>query len=116
MHWEAHGQTAAEVVYRRADASKPNMGPTTWAGDKPRKTDVSIAKNYLAQDEIKALNLIILAYLDFAELQAMSLKPMYIANWIARRFKLVATRRMSLDYLAECFRSRPCWQFSEQLI
>ncbi len=84
MHWAAHGQTAAEVVHRRADATKPNMGLTTWAGDRPRKTDVSIAKNYLAEDEIKALNLIISAYLDFAELQAMSRKPMYMANWIAK--------------------------------
>ncbi len=84
MHWAAHGHTAAEIVHRRADASEPNMGLTSWAGDKLRKTDVSIAKNYLKEDEIKALNLIVSAYLDFAELQALNRKPMYMAGWIAK--------------------------------
>jgi hypothetical protein len=81
MHWAVHGQTAAEVIHRRADANKPNMGLTTWAGDRPRKADVSIAKNYLSEEELQALNLIVSAYLDFAELQARSHKPMYMADW-----------------------------------
>ena len=84
MHWAAHGQTAAEIVHRRADASQPNMGLTSWTADKPRKTDIAIAKNYLNEDEIKTLNLIVSAYLDFAELQALSRKPMYMADWIGK--------------------------------
>ncbi len=84
MHWAVHGQTAAEVIYRRADATKPNMGLTTWAGDQPRKTDATIAKNYLAKEEIEALNLIVSTYLDFAELQAHGRKPMYMADWIGK--------------------------------
>ena len=73
MHWAAHGHTAAEIVRQRADATKPHMGLTSWKnapGGPVRKTDVAIAKNYLTQPEIEALNLIVSAYLDFAELQA----------------------------------------------
>lgn len=84
MHWAAHGHTAAEVIHRRADASQPNMGLTTWDGDGPRKTDVSIAKNYLKQDEIEALNRIVTAYLEFAELQALNRKPMSMIDWISK--------------------------------
>ena len=82
MHWAAHRQTAAEVIHRRADASKPQMGLTAWAGDRPRKSDAGVAKNYLTEDEIKALNLIVSAYLDFAELQAMNHQPMTMQGWI----------------------------------
>lgn len=84
MHWAAHGHTAAEIVAQRAEASKPNMGLTSWSGDKPRKSDVIIAKNYLAQDELDALNRIVTAYLEFAELQAQNRKPMYMADWITK--------------------------------
>ncbi len=84
IHWAAHGHTAAEIVHRRADATQPNMGLTTWAGDRPRKADVSIAKNYLNDEELKALNLIVSAYLDFAELQALSRKPMYMNDWLGK--------------------------------
>src|SRR5580658_6029360 len=70
MHWAAHGQTAAEVIVRRADSSRPNMGLTTWAGGKPRRTDAGIAKNYLIHKKTETLNLIVSAHLDFAELQA----------------------------------------------
>ena len=84
MHWAIHGHTAAEIVHTRADSRKANMGLTTWAGDKPRKGDVSIAKNYLTEDELKALNLIVSAYLDFAELQALNRKPMTMGHWIAK--------------------------------
>ena len=84
MHWAAHGQTAAEVIHRRADASQPHMGLTSWSGDRPRKTDVSIAKNYLNQEEIESLNLIVSAYLDFAELQARSRRPMHMTDWITK--------------------------------
>jgi hypothetical protein len=84
MHWAVSGQTAAEIVHARADAQKPQMGLTTYPGGKPRKSDVSIAKNYLNEEELKALNLMVSAYLDFAELQAMSRKPMHMADWIAK--------------------------------
>jgi hypothetical protein len=84
MHWAAHGHTAAEVILRRADSTQPNMGLTTWAGGRPRRTDVGFAKNYLTQQEIETLNLIVSAYLDFAELQARSRKPMTMREWIAK--------------------------------
>jgi hypothetical protein len=84
MHWAAHGHTAAEVIHLRADASQANMGLTTWDGDRPRKSDVSIAKNYLQQDEIEALNRIVSAYLEFAELQALNRKPMSMIDWITK--------------------------------
>jgi hypothetical protein len=84
MHWAISGQTAAEIDHARADAQKPQMGLTSYSGGKPRKSDVSVAKNYLSEDELKALNLIVSAYLDFAELQAMSRQPMYMADWTAK--------------------------------
>ena len=88
MHWAAHGQTAAEVISRRADASQPNMGLTTWTGAVPgsrvKRTDVGVAKNCLNHDEIETLNLIVSAYLDFAELQARNRKPMAMRDWIGK--------------------------------
>jgi hypothetical protein len=87
MHWAAHGHTAAEIVHERADATKPHMGLTSWMnapGGAVRKTDVAIAKNYLTQPEIEALNRIVSAYLEFAELQARGHRPMHMADWIAK--------------------------------
>jgi hypothetical protein len=84
MHWAVHGQTAAEVIAARVDSTKPNMGLTSWTGERLRKADVSIAKNYLDHDELDALNRIVTAYLEFAELQAMNRKPMYMKDWIAK--------------------------------
>ena len=88
MHWAAHGHTAAEIVFKRADASKPNMGLTSWAnaeaGGKPRKADATIAKNYLAHEEIDPLNRIVNFHLEFAELQALGRKPMYMTDWISK--------------------------------
>src|SRR3990172_5167407 len=84
MHWAAHGHTAAEIIYSRAYAAKPNMGMTTWLGDKPRKTDAEIAKNYLNERELDILNRIVSMYLEFAELQALSRKPMYMREWILK--------------------------------
>ena len=84
MHWAIHGQTAAEVIHRRADATKPNMGLTSWSGERLRKSDIGVAKNYLNEDEIKALNLIVSAYLDFAELQAMNKRAMAMTDWITK--------------------------------
>ena len=84
MHWGAHGHTAAQIVHQRADATLPNMGMTTWAGEQPRKTDAVIAKNYLAESELKTLNHIVMAYLEFAELRALDRRPMYMTDWIAK--------------------------------
>lgn len=87
MHWAAHGHTAAEIVRLRADAAQPQMGLTTWKNAPAgpvRKQDVTIAKNYLQQSEIEALNLIVSAYLDFAELQARSHRPMHMTDWITK--------------------------------
>jgi hypothetical protein len=84
MHWAAHGHTAAEIIAARADATKPNMGLTNWTGEVPRKVEVAIAKNYLAAPELEALNRIVTVYLEFAELQALNRKPMYMADWIAK--------------------------------
>jgi hypothetical protein len=72
MHWAAHGHTAPEVIYQRADGHKPHMGMTSWVGNIPRKTDAIVAKNYLNEEEITALNRIVTAYLEFAELQALN--------------------------------------------
>lgn len=84
MHWAAHGQTAAEIIHERADAASPNMGLTSWSGDTLRKSDAEIAKNYLNEEELDILNRIVTMYLEFAELQALSRKPMYMADWIAK--------------------------------
>jgi hypothetical protein len=87
MHWAAHGHTAAEVVRGRANASQPHMGLTTWknAPQGPvRKTDVAVAKNYLNQEELQALNLIVSAYLDFAELQATGRRHMHMRDWLTK--------------------------------
>ena len=84
MHWAITGQTAAEIVHARADAEKPHMGLTTWRGAKVRKQDVGIAKNYLAEDELRALNNLAEQYLIFAEGQAMRRIPMHMRDWIRK--------------------------------
>ena len=78
IHFSVHGHTAAEVIYNRADAEKDFMGLTSWTGALPKRTDAAIAKNYLSSDELDTLNRIVSLYLDFAELQARSHKPMYM--------------------------------------
>ena len=82
MHWAAHKHTAAEVIYQRADAEKDNMGLTSWASDTIRRPDVEIAKNYLTQQELDALNKIVTAYLDIAEVHALNQEPMYMKDWL----------------------------------
>lgn len=84
MHWAAHGQTAAEVIYTRIDAQKPNLGLTNFRGKKPTKQETEIAKNYLNEEELNILNRMVTAYLELAELQALNRKPMYMNNWIER--------------------------------
>lgn len=87
LHWAAHGHTAAEIIVQRADASKPNMGLTTWknAPRGPiRPADVAIAKNYLTELELRALNRIVTMYLDYAEDQANRRKAMHMSDWADR--------------------------------
>jgi len=84
MHWAITGQTAAEIIHHRADHTKPNMGLTSWRGPKIRKQDVVVAKNYLNEDELLALNNLVEQYLVFAEGQAMRRNPMHMTDWIAK--------------------------------
>jgi hypothetical protein len=81
LHFAIHGHTAAELIEQRADASKDNMGLTTWRGDKVRKGDITVAKNYLTEKEIKSLNRIVTMYLDYAEDQAERRNPMHMKDW-----------------------------------
>ena len=82
LHYAAHGHTAAEVIYERADADKPFMGLTTFSGDFPTKEDIGIAKNYLSEQELKILNRIVSGYFDFAEVQAMRHNPMHMSDYV----------------------------------
>ena len=82
LHYAAHGHTAAEVIYERADASQPFMGLKSFSGDFPVLKDISIAKNYLNDEELKILNNIVSGYFDFAEIQAMRHNPMYMADYV----------------------------------
>ena len=84
MHWAIAGQTAAEIIRARADSAKPNMGLTNWRGTKVRKEDVAIAKNYLSEPELAALNNLVEQYLIFAEGQAMRRIAMHMRDWIAK--------------------------------
>lgn len=93
LHWAIHKHTSAELIYERADSTKENMGLTTWEGSpsaKIRKSDVSIAKNYLSKDELHALELIVSGYLDFAEMQANRNIPMTMEDW-ARHLDRILT-------------------------
>jgi len=84
LHWAITGHTAAELIADRADARKPNMGLTSWKGAKVRKGDVTVAKNYLNEEEIRNLNRIITMYLDYAEAQAERKQPIYMKDWVQK--------------------------------
>lgn len=84
MHWAITGQTAAEIIHSRVNSTKPNMGLTNWRGAKVRKEDVAIAKNYLSESELAALNNLVEQYLVFAEGQAMRRVAMHMADWITK--------------------------------
>lgn len=84
LHWAITGSTAAEIIAERANAGKPNMGLTTWKGVKVRRADVTVAKNYLREDEIRQLNRIVTMYLDYAEEQAERRRPLYMRDWRAK--------------------------------
>ncbi len=87
LHWAIHGRTAAEIIRERADAAKPHMGLTTWknAPEGPiRRSDVTVAKNYLSEEELRELNRVVTMYLDYAEDQARRRHTMTMADWVAR--------------------------------
>lgn len=84
LHFAIHGHTAAELIAERASAEKDNMGLTSWKGDKVRKADVTVAKNYLTDKELQSLNRIVTMYLDYAEDQAERQSPMYMKDWIEK--------------------------------
>ncbi len=88
LHYAAHGNTAAEVIYRRADAQKPFMGLTSFAGELPALKDIGIAKNYLQEDELKILNNLVSGYFDLAEINAIEHRPMYMDDYV-RQLDLV---------------------------
>lgn len=82
LHFAAHGHTAAEVIFNRADAEAPLMGLTSFKGDHPTLRDVKIAKNYLDENELKILNNLVSGYFDFAEIQAIKHRPMYMGDYV----------------------------------
>ncbi len=91
LHYAAHGHTAAEVIYERADADKPFMGLTTFSGDFPTAKDIGIAKNYLTEEELRILNGIVSGYFDFAEVQALRHNPMYMSDYVAHLDKILSS-------------------------
>lgn len=96
LHWAIHGQTAAELIYTRADADKEHMGLTSWEGSphgKIHKYDVNIAKNYLSEEELQAMSRLVSAYLDLAELQANRRMPMTMQDWAEQLDSLLKLTR-----------------------
>ena len=96
LHYAAHGHTAAEVIYDRANADKPFMGLTTFKGELPSLNDIKIAKNYLSADELKILNNIVSGYFDFAEIQALRHQPMYMDDYIRQLDNILSSTGQEL--------------------
>lgn len=91
LHYAAHGHTAAEVIFERADAEKPFMGLTAFSGDFPTAKDIAVAKNYLSADELKILNNLVSGYFDFAEIQAMRRRPMCMSDYVENLDRILAS-------------------------
>ena len=96
LHYTAHGHTAAEVIYERADADKPFMGLTSFSGDFPTAKEIGIAKNYLTEEELKILNNIVSGYFDFAEIQALRHNPMYMSDYVEHLDRILRSTGESL--------------------
>lgn len=90
LHFAVHGNTAAEVIYNRADSDKEFMGLTTFSGDFPTKKDIAIAKNYLAENELKVLNNLVSAYFDLAEINAIDHRVMYMSDYVEQLDKILS--------------------------
>ena len=91
LHYAAHGHTAAEIIFERADSNKPFMGLSTFSGSEPTQKDISIAKNYLTAEELKILNNLVSGYFDFAEIQAIKRKPMYMEDYVRQLDNILAS-------------------------
>lgn len=91
LHYAAHGHTAAEVIYERADADKPFMGLTNFSGDFPTAKDIGIAKNYLSEEELRILNGLVSGYFDFAEVQAIRHHPMHMSDYVEHLDRILSS-------------------------
>ncbi len=91
LHYATHGNTAAEIIYKRADAEKPFMGLKSFAGEFPAKRDISIAKNYLDETELKILNNLVSGYFDLAEINALEHRPMYMSDHVRQLDQILAS-------------------------
>ncbi|MDE6523776.1 MAG: virulence RhuM family protein [Muribaculaceae bacterium] len=96
LHFAAHGNTAAEVIYNRANGNAPLMGLTSFKGDHPTLRDAKIAKNYLSEDELKILNNLVSGYFDFAEIQAMRRLPMYMSDYVQQLDSILSSTGQSM--------------------
>lgn len=96
LHFAAHGHTAAEVIYERADADKPFMGLTSFSGELPALKDISVAKNYLNESELRVLNNLVSGYFDLAEINAIEHKPMYMSDYVQQLDALLSSSNRQL--------------------
>ena len=96
LHYAAHGHTAAEVIYERADAEKPFMGLTSFKGELPALKDIGIAKNYLNEDELKILNNLVSGYFDLAEINAIEHRPMYMSDYVEQLDSILSSGNRKL--------------------
>jgi len=114
LHWAIHGHTAAELVKERVNSELPNMGLKSWQGKRVTKKDVSVAKNYLTQEELQELNQIVTMYLDFAELQAKKKNSMTMAQWAAKLDAFLEFNEQSVLSNAGKISHKVAQQFAEQ--
>ena len=96
LHFAAHGHTAAEVIYERADAEKPFMGLTSYSGELPALKDIGIAKNYLQENELRVLNNLVSGYFDLAEINAIEHKPMYMSDYVQQLDSVLSSSNRQL--------------------
>ena len=96
LHYAAHGHTAAEIIYERADAEKPFMGLTSFRGELPALKDIGIAKNYLNESELKVLNNLVSGYFDLAEINAIEHKPMYMHDYVEQLDAILSSNSRKL--------------------
>ena len=108
LHYAAHGHTAAEVIYQRADAEKPFMGLTSFSGELPALKDIGIAKNYLEENELKVLNNLVSGYFDLAEINAIEHKPMYMDDYVKQLDSVLSSGNRKPVSYTHLLRSRSC--------
>ena len=97
LHYAAHGHTAAEVIYQRADAEMPFMELTSFVGELPALKDIGIAKNYLEENELKVLNNLVSGYFDLAEINAIEHKPMYMGDYVKQLDSVLSSGNSSIQ-------------------